>query len=311
MASADGKGLGLLRRLQIGSVKRPLEFRNCPEVADAFLPVLRGWTVRELASGTDAPEAALVMERKDDVYSWDMPWTGASSQAEPVENLVDAVCDLHYQLVDWYLEDNQEKLCLYCAAVEINGGLVLFPSAARAGKSTLSVALAHAGHRIFGDDRVAIGASGENGYSLGTLPRLRLPLPLQAMEGDLKEFIAAHEGLHDEERLYVDLPEALFAPLNESSPIRGIVLLSRTNRAGPATLSPASRADCLRALAEQNFNRRFSASEIFERLLRTVSRGDRFALRYRNLKEAVELLEQAYPPSSGQPNKAVSHALGQ
>lgn len=87
-----------------------------------------------------------------------------------------AACSLVGDLISQRLAGEPELLGLHCGSVEVNGRLVLFPESSKAGKSTLTVAFAAAGYRIFGDDVLGLTAHGE-GVAMGVAPRLRLPLP--------------------------------------------------------------------------------------------------------------------------------------
>ncbi|MCK4713423.1 MAG: hypothetical protein KAT26_11150, partial [Marinosulfonomonas sp.] len=92
------------------------------------------------------------------------------------------LCALIVELAWARLRENPKHLCFHGAAVEFAGRLLIFPSTRRAGKSTLIVALAAAGKRVFTDDFLPLEIASDRqvlGVSSGIAPRLRLPVPAQ------------------------------------------------------------------------------------------------------------------------------------
>jgi len=277
---------------QFGGTDGPIVFRNCKEAAEATKAILRGWPVETARSAGDH---SMLVSRTGDIYKWEKPATGEhSSSRTPLRTLEDIVADVHYELIDWYLADHPDQLCLHAAAVEIGGGLVVMPSTHRSGKSSLCVALSMLGCRVFGDDRLAIEQDARRGHSVGMLPRLRRPIPGVTSHASLKDYVERHKGLAGENHIYVDLPEERFAPRGMSAPIRAVVLLDRNNTGKPASLVRENRAEGLKALIAQNFNRRFSASRILGTLESLVNDSEVLALRYTRLDDAAAALSQYF-----------------
>ena len=112
----------------------------------------------------------------------------------------------------------------------MGGGLIVFPSTYRAGKSTLIAALAASGVRTHADDLMPL-TQGE-GVALGINPRLRRPLPANAPDR-LLMFVARHAGPRDRRYQYLDLPAPLLSPHGERRPILRANLLFRGVEIGP------------------------------------------------------------------------------
>jgi hypothetical protein len=199
------------------------------------------------------------------------------------------------------------RVCLHAGAVELGGRLVVFPSASKAGKSTLIAALAMAGRRIFADDLLPIEGEPATAVALGTFPRLRLPLGRAGGEA-FRAFVATHAGPADDDNQFLRLPPALHAKHGETAPIGAFVLLER-QRDGRATIEPAAAGEGLRRVILQNLATPATADTVFARLRSLIEGYPCFTLRYSRLEEAVALLEERFaewapterPPSPGSP----------
>ncbi|MBT6119140.1 MAG: PqqD family peptide modification chaperone, partial [Rhodospirillaceae bacterium] len=86
----------------------------------------------------------------------------------------DAANALAGALVEGFVRQDEALVCLHAAAVRLGPALVLFVGDSEAGKSSLSLHLAAAGHRFFGDDRIVLDLSAEPvaGLCLGLAPDL-------------------------------------------------------------------------------------------------------------------------------------------
>jgi len=263
------------------------------EADDRFLAVLDQaaptWS-RRVAS---AEVPWLVRVRSvGDAYAIETAW---SARHVLKRSPVSAVCAFLVDLVYAGL-DGSGLLCLHCAAVEIGGGLIVFPSTYRAGKTTLVAALAASGLRVHADDLMPLTPEGE-GVALGINPRLRLPLSGDAPPW-LAAFVARHAGPSDGRYLYLDLPARLLAPHGSRKPIRAIVALRRGGR-GAARLEPRPASDGARRLILQHFKRDRSSSEALDRLFAIVGPIPSFVLDCDDLAGAVRLLKGAF--ASGVP----------
>lgn len=286
-----------IRRISIGWKDHSwiVDTVHCDEVADAISKVLRGWSVEELPPTADV-RPGMSFSRAGESYDWkvdDGRVTAGSVFGKP-GSLASAVADFHFMFNGWFVDQFESCFTLHCAAVELGDGVVLFPGQHRAGKSLLSVALAAHDHKLFGDDIVAIDGTSCQAISLGTLPRMRLPLPPQAAGPDLRRFIAAHPVLGDDEQQYVGLDCTQLAEVGAVRPIKAIVHLRRLNRKQPATLSASTAGSALRSLIQHNYSKNMPASTLFDHLHSVVQGASCHCLTYYQVEDAVSLLEQTF-----------------
>ena len=285
-----------------------VDFIDCREVAEGFASILRGWEVRETPCDPARP-AYVTFRRSGGIYDWNTPWCSGRGRrdADPSRNLMEAVCDFHYEFIDWYADRNPAHFCVHMAAVEFGGGAVLFPAIQKTGKSTLALHCAQQGHRLLGDDVVAVDGATSEAITLGLLPRMRLPLH-DSFKPDFVNFVARHAGLSDERWQYVALGDEQIAPCGTRVPISGIVLLDR-RREGPASIARAAPSAALKAMIDRNFGVLDDPGRIFDCFHALVRRVDCLVLTYSDTREAAIMLGQTFNgvPSNG---KIAEHAFG-
>jgi hypothetical protein len=189
------------------------------------------------------------------------------------------------------LSEENGRLCLHGAGVEVGGRIVVMPNYYRAGKSTMTVCLAAAGGRVFSDDILPI-VNDDRCMALGVSPRLRLPLPSAAGQRTVA-FAEANAGAANKQYLYVELDEDRQAPFGATAPFGGFVLLNRRED-GPARLEPVGAGEVLKQLVLRNFVRQMSADESLKRLHGMVAAAHCFRLTYSNGDEAADLLMAHY-----------------
>jgi hypothetical protein len=271
-------------RLAFADTSAVIEAPDSPELLAALRAAASDWPFAETES-TEEPVARL--RELNGSYALEFPGE------EPVEvTAVRAACSAMVNVVGAYIDDNPGQLCLHCAAAEFAGRLVIFPSRAHAGKSTLIASLAAAGHVIFGDDIIPVSGDDLSGISLGIAPRLRLPLPKDA-GAPFREFVSRHAAASDGRYLYLALPAGRLAPRKNSRPIGAIVLLDRRPE-GPAGLGWATRGNILQSLILQNFARSAPSGILLDRLHAVMDRLPRLVLRYSNLEDATVLLQKTF-----------------
>ena len=274
----------ICRLVNFANLSRPVAFVDSDAVADTFFRLLRGWPL--VADRPDAAnrDAIVTVRSEPTGYRIECGWSqGARNLPDPV----DAACALIAELVQALLAEQQERLCLHSAAVEIAGRLVVFPSDYRAGKSSFVVALAAQGQRIFSDDVLPLTAFGD-GVAPGLAPRLRRPLPMD-MSATLRAFVESHRGPTSPRYRYLDLDSGHLAGFGEAAPIGAFVLLEREEGA-EARLIETSAGEVLRRLVLRNFARGVPAPVILERLRALVESGPRYRLRYARAEEGAALL---------------------
>lgn len=289
-------------RIAFDGIRKPVEFRGCPEVVDCLQQLLSGWRFAP-AGDDEIPE--LTISRRGAAYRITAPWIDGALRDGSV---VGATCSLLIDIVHAFLKDNPSLLCLHCGAAIFGGRAVVFPSTNRAGKSTLIARLAMDGVRILCDDLLPLDAGGR-GQALGIAPRPRLPLPACA-GADFRSFVADHAGPADQRYQYLRLPSGQLSRHGEIVPLGAVVLLSRQS-GGQAFLRPTQRGEALRALVRQNLARDDSAAEILARLHAVAAQIPVLELVYSDLDEAATLLGEAFshwpPKLTGNVRNAASN----
>lgn len=280
--------------IRLEGLENPIAFDGTEALVEVLKGVLRGWTVSAAREGEG--EARIRLSLGPRGYERRSPWI-ENGTAVALPDPVDAVCDLLLDLERAYVEDAPQRgdavlSILHAAAVELPTGLVVFPSTHATGKSLLTVALAHAGHRVFADDQLPIVAGQPTlGIAPGFLPRLRRPLP-QSLAPDLAAFIRTHAGPQSGRFRYVDL-EVQLAPLGTRAAVKGVVLLERTEGVQPA-IEPASEAEVLKACVLQSFGRSQNALQVLDTLHAMVLGAKCVKLTYSDADQAVTLLQEAF-----------------
>ncbi|MHA1127817.1 MAG: PqqD family protein, partial [Alphaproteobacteria bacterium] len=208
---------------------------------------------------------------------------------------VNTLCSLIVELAWARLREDTSLLCLHGAAIEFAGRLVVFPSTRRAGKSTLTVALAAAGKKIFTDDFLPLKATDDgllSGISSGISPRLRLPFPDQIGPVAL-DYIQNRSMIQNRQYRFVTPRTGELAKFGDAAPIGSLVFLERTEGA-TAKIEPVSETDALKALIKQNFSRAMNAAGILRMLGFITASAPAYRLIYDDAEQAVALLESRF-----------------
>lgn len=271
-----------------------VDFVDCSEVSVEFRRILTGWDIDEIPFDENEP-AYLTFKQENGLYFWNAPWIADDNRSiDPTSDTVmDAVCNFHYEFIDWFVDRHPELFCLHTASVKIGNSAILFPCVQKAGKSTLSMQLVQRGHRLLGDDVVCLSEDGRLARALGLAPRLRLPLPERVLSADVIDFINQRRGLTDEYWQYVNLGIGEISPLNETHEIGGIIVLERGNDIA-ATLEEIPKSLALKALIDQNFGRMKDPNGIFDSLKALALRVPCKALKYSRPEDAAILLEHHF-----------------
>jgi hypothetical protein len=270
-----------------------MRFVNCPDLAKAVFALMRHWGV-EIDPSTASQKPFLTIERKRKRFHWnseDVLQPYSWKQHNP-RSVMDALSEIHYELSDWFVECNAGYFCLHCAGVRFGGGIVIFPSDQRAGKSVLSMQCVLRGHELFGDDVVAIEPDTLHAFALGLLPRLRLPFA-DNVGKKFEAFVAARPGPEDRQYRYVGLGEQELAGFGRTAPISGFVLLERIAD-GPAVLEPVTKGETLARLIRKNFATDMPVTRIFDKLRDITMQAECLRLRYSNGESAIKLLRQKF-----------------
>lgn len=222
---------------------------------------------------------------------------------------VDAVCDVVSALALALPADRPDVICLHAAAVAMSGRLVVFPNIRRAGKSTLSAALARAGYPLFSDDVLPVIQTTERetfGIAMGTAARLRLPLP-ETVTAGFRDWVAAHSGPGNSRYQYLNLSDQ---PSHGTSlPVGAFVILDRQDGTVDAHLTAVTPDTAMDALLHQNFTRDRHSADILETIADTLMARPAYRLTYCDLDGAVACLQATFSEWSG-PSQASSPTSG-
>jgi hypothetical protein len=207
------------------------------------------------------------------------------------QNAVNALCDMVAALAVALPASGEHLICLHAAALDFAGRLVVFPNVRRAGKSTLSAALAEAGHALFSDDVLPLfrdRAGRAHGVALGLAPRLRLPLP-ETLPHAFADWADAHAGPENTQYRYLSLPDQ---PAHGTAlPIGAFVILDRQEDPVPARLEPVSPDAAMDALLYQNFTRDRHSGDVLATMAGLLAGVPVLRLIYARLADAVPALK--------------------
>lgn len=207
---------------------------------------------------------------------------------------VNAVCDAVSAVAFALPAEDDRLICLHAAAVEMAGRLVVFPNVRRAGKSTLSSALAKAGHPLFSDDVLPLSFTAEGlawGLAMGIAPRLRLPLP-ETIDPAFRDWVSAVGGPKNRQYQYLGLPEQPAHGMIR--PLGAFVILDRRDDGCRPGLEPVSPDAAMDALLHQNFTRDRHSGDVLLAMAEVLARRPVFRLTYDDLSDAVACLEQRF-----------------
>jgi hypothetical protein len=280
--------LGTVHHYYFADLLQPVAFINSESLYPYINTILRDWRIDKV-DPIDDKSPVITIRKTEAGFERRSRWL---SKPAIFRNPVDAACDLVVDLIHAYVTDHKGLLCLHCAAVEFNQGLVVFPNTYRAGKSTLSLKLVASGERLFTDDVLPISNQGNVGLAPGILPRLRLPLPSE-LTPDFVDFITKHAGPQNQRYLYVKLGLNEQAVLGTEAPIIGITILQREKNAAPRLLE-IEKSIVVKDMILRNFARQNPGLEIVDRIYSIVENAECYSLRYDNLDQAVKLLEDAF-----------------
>ena len=282
---------GVVRDIFFQGVGAPLRLDGADAVLAVLLQIAGNWPFQVAPAGTAAafftitgrPGAAKLRceSHVDDrpAQFWD-----------PLNAACDAMAALAIAVPLW----DSRLITLHAAGVEMGGRLVVFPNIRRAGKSTLSVALARAGHRVFSDDVVPLSfpvGSPATAHAMGTAPRLRLPLP-ESLPADFRAWVEAVPGPRNRQYHYLPLPGQ--PTYGERLAVGAFVLLDRRDEAVPARLTQVPPDAAMDALLHQNFTRDRHCGAVLEVIAATLAATPVWRLSYADLGAAVDCLREGF-----------------
>jgi hypothetical protein len=273
-------------------LKAPLRLSGAEAIPPALRGIAPGWPFDCVATDPKAAPFYSISAKPDEPLCWcechldDRPrrWF------DPVNAICDAVSALALALP----AERPELICLHAAGVEMAGRLVVFPNIRRAGKSTLSAALAMAGYRVFSDDVIPVAftdSPSAHGLAMGIAPRLRLPLP-DALGAEFCNWVNRQAGPANQQYRYLRVGNQ---PLHgETLPIGAFVILDRQDDPVAARLEPVPADAAMDALLYQNFTRDRHSADILKLMAATLTDRPVFRLAYSDLAGAVACLKTAF-----------------
>ena len=135
-------------------VSRPIALEGCAHLRSWFAEILPGWRFEEAPAARGDPIIRIL--RDDEGYRLEFT---VARRSVPDDTEVGTVCAFILDLIAAYLDERPSLFGLHCAAAELDGRLVVFPSPYRAGKSTLAARLSASGAVIFTDDVLPVTVS--------------------------------------------------------------------------------------------------------------------------------------------------------
>ena len=270
--------------IELAKIGVCVRIENAPDAVQALVQAIPGWPVTVQPAAGTLPDIYIYRDAEglwqswlDDPNEFDLPSPAA------------VACSLVGELIGRRLETEPTLLGVHCGSVEINGTLVLFPESSKAGKSTLTVAFAAAGYRVFGDDVLGLTAEGV-GVAMGVAPRLRMPVP-DSFSAEFVAYAERHAGPEDECYRFVIPANNGLARFDESCPVGAIVLLERDAQVIDPEVVKLAPGEGLLQLLCQNFAASDTPNEeLFERLLPLMQRVPCLLLRYSEPLAAVRYL---------------------
>ena len=274
-------------RLIFAGPRQPITVEGAAALKDELAVFLGDWPFRE---GEGGGGADIIVEQTGKGYVLRGPHTPDDSMDLPDARY--AANWLAGALISAYVAQDEGLICLHAAANRVGSGLVVFMGGSLAGKSSLALQFAAAGHRFFCDDRLVMHcadkAGAPTGICLGLVPKVRLPLPAGAGDG-FAEFINRRRILCWDDAAYLRLARGEAARFGDRCGVSALIVLSRHPQ-GPATLRPAARAEIVRALLSHIFAPNIPGARLVRDMTVLASQLPVYNLTFSNSREASRLV---------------------
>jgi hypothetical protein len=183
-------------------------------------------------------------------------------------------------------------ICLHAAAVALGHGerrgLTVLLGDTMAGKSTLAMALAAGGARLWCDDRLPLSRDMQ-GLALGLRPKLRLPLPDSA-PSRFATLVEARGMTREGSMVYLALEEEMQATFGEVLRVRRLITLERSGQAQAPKLTPGSIGETVKRLVPVTFAPHLDPMTRLTRLRQVATACECRHLAYADSFEAAEFL---------------------
>jgi hypothetical protein len=184
----------------------------------------------------------------------------------------------------------RDFVLLHAGAVARDGAALVLPAKPEAGKSTLVLALLRRGFTYLSDELAAIDPVTERVYPF----EKRIGLDSAALElfADLGERLEDRRGLSTTARKRHVRPEDVGASVSGPVSPRSIVFVGG-DRSGPPVLTPISKAESVRRMAEHSTNLYRYADRGVILLARVAEQAQTFELTGGTTIERAELLDES------------------
>jgi len=280
------------------AIKNPIHLVQCPELLAFIKKNLSGWSIRVSSKADPHHKPIITIQKTPNGYSRKSNWL---DEPKVYKHPVEAVCDFFIDLMYAYLAENQNFLCLHCAAVKFGSELYLFPSTYGAGKSTLAVALAKEGAQIFSEDVLPLDLETGECIASGIRPRLRNPLP-EEFSDDFKNFVEVHTSLESRQFRYLDFLEDMLAPFGARGKISRIYVIDRVPDLKEPVEDVIAADQILKRIIQRNFSHAAPATSTLTFFLDMIEKLECRILKYPNTEAAAAYLKQKISTSRSIPN---------
>ena len=283
--------------VRFAGLKAPFRVNDAAHVLELLPDIVTGWPFDiERADPSHDPFFSIsAVKDSNRVLGESHVRDKVSRKLDPLNALCDMAASLPYALAD----ADDRLICLHAAGIRIGGRLIVFPNVRRAGKSTLSAALAMAGHDVFSDDVLPTSFDTDGhafGHALGIAPRLRMPLP-EVICPDFRHWVDEIPGPENKQYKYLTLTDQ--PAHGQTHRIGAFVMLDRQDSPCAAELSPVSADEALKALLHQNFTRDRHSADILESIAASLLVEPSLKLTYFHLHDAIACLESAFEGDGG------------
>jgi hypothetical protein len=279
----------------IGPEIAPLLVENA-EAAMPYLPYyMVGWKIAWAGATAPRPPDVRIIEHKDGTFS--IIVLGPGGVEYSFDNPYDAANGLADELVRAFVGGEPEMIGLLAGAVRIGEGLIIVMGNSSSEISTVVLHLAVLGHRLFGDEKIALTLENPpRGICLGLTPKISLPLNDDCGEA-FQEFVEGYSVMQSDQLAYLKLWEGEAAVFSEQIPVRALLFLDRVDP-NSGSISPeiytASRSELSKLMDQRAFARHLTPSDLTSGLSHLAETADGYRLRFSSSREAATLLSNKF-----------------
>jgi len=281
-----------------GPEDRPVMVRNAELVLQHLTIFLGGWTIRFAGRAADSPTAPDIdlVEREDGGVT--VILNGPCGYSLSFEDEFNAANGLASALIAAYVTTRSNMVCLHASSVAVGAGddaaIAVMLGESFAGKSSTALQMAAAGHRLFGDDRLAVVADEKadqgplRGTCLGLMPKVRLPLPPDCGPR-FQAFVEGHSEICDDQAAYLRIWDDEAASFGEQAPVSAFIMLDRRD-SGDSVLEPAPKGDIVRTLVANCYAPHIDAGALVPVLSGLADRVGGYRLRFSSSRDAAQAI---------------------